>query len=216
MKNYKHILFDLDGTLTDSQPGIFSSLKYSLRYFGINEDSEERLRRMIGPPLAQSFTEFYGFDTKKAQEALIKYREVYSVTGIYENSVYKGIPRLLDSLRSAGMNLILATSKPESFAIRVIEHFDLYKYFSYISAGDMEQRHSEKADIIRKAITANNTTNTKNAIMIGDRRFDINGAAVCGIDSVGVLYGYGSREELTQAGATYIAEKVEDISSILL
>ncbi|PKM61379.1 MAG: phosphoglycolate phosphatase [Firmicutes bacterium HGW-Firmicutes-21] len=216
MKKYKYVLFDLDGTLTDSEPGILACLKHSLAYFGITGESDEKLRRMIGPPLGQSFMELYGFDEETALVALEKYRERYTVTGIYENKVYSGISELLPRLQTAGFVLILATSKPEVFAVRVIQHFGLDKYFSFISAGDLEQKHSEKVDIIRKALAVNNITELSEAVMIGDRKFDINGASLCGIDSIGVLYGYGDRDELEAAGATYIAQNVEDIESLLL
>ena len=216
MSNHKYVLFDLDGTLTDSEPGIFACLRHSLSHFGIEEKDDAKLKRMIGPPLGQSFVEFYGFDEEKAAAALEKYRERYTVTGIYENKVYDGIPELLLALKQAGRKLILATSKPDVFAERVIAHFGLRHFFCYISAGDMAQKHSEKEEIIRNALIGNRITDLSEVIMVGDRKFDIYGAARCGIASVGVLYGYGERNELTEAGATYIAPTVTDLREFLL
>jgi len=214
MKAYQNILFDLDGTLTDSKPGIFACLKYSLEYFGIEEKNNQKIRKMIGPPLLQSFKDMYGFSEEKARSAIIKYRERYTNIGIYENRVYDGIPELLDHLYKNGKKIILATSKPDIFARRVLDHFNLSKYFSFISAGDLEQKHSEKVDII-KNVFENLHIKPQFTVMVGDRKYDINGANTCGIDSVGVLYGYGDRAELTEAGATYIAENVSDLHNLM-
>jgi phosphoglycolate phosphatase len=216
MGSYKKILFDLDGTLTASEPGIFACIKHALSHFGIKEDDEERLRLMIGPPLGQSFSDMYGFSEEEAAIALEKYRERYTIDGIFENSVYEGIPELLSKLRENGFDCILATSKPEQFAKRILEHYDIGKYFTFVSAGDMDQKQCEKEDIIKKALSETNTTNKSEVVMIGDRKFDVIGAKRCGIDSIGVLYGYGSLEELQEAGATYIAEKVSDIEKLLI
>jgi len=216
LKKYKYVLFDLDGTLNDSEPGIFASLRQALSYFGINGETDDNLRKMIGPPLGQSFMQYYGFDEQKALLALDKYRERYTDIGIYENSVYDGIYELLTQLKKEEFVLILATSKPEIYAKRILKHYNLEKYFSFVSAGDLEQKHSEKVDIIRKALSEINIINLSEAVMIGDRKFDINGANLCGIDSIGVLYGYGDREELEKSEATYIAEKVSDIITFLL
>lgn len=215
MSSYKKILFDLDGTLTASEPGIFACLKHALSYFGIKEENEDKLRLMIGPPLGQSFCEMYGFNEQEAAVALEKYRERYTVTGIFENSVYDGIPELLSKLCENGFDCILATSKPEAFVKRILDHFDIGKYFAFVSAGDMDQKQCEKEEIIKKALAGANITDKSEAVMIGDRKYDIIGAKRCGLDSIGVLYGYGSLEELQEAGATYIAEKVSDIEKIL-
>ncbi|HPP84479.1 MAG TPA: HAD hydrolase-like protein [Bacillota bacterium] len=215
MSSYKKILFDLDGTLTASEPGIFACLKHALRYFGIEEENEDKLRLMIGPPLGQSFCDMYGFSEQEAAIALEKYRERYTVTGIFENSVYEGIPELLDTLCKKGCDCILATSKPEPFAKRILEHFGIGKYFAYVSAGDMAQKQCEKEDIIRKALAGANVADKSQAVMVGDRKYDIIGAKRCGIDSIGVLYGYGDLKELQEAGATYIAEQVSDIEKII-
>ena len=216
MGRYKKILFDLDGTLTASEPGIFACIKHALSFFGIKEEDEEKLRLMIGPPLGQSFSDMYGFNEQQAAIALEKYRERYTEEGIFENSVYDGIPELLNKLQKSGFDCILATSKPESFAKRIIDYFDISKYFTFVSAGDMDQKLCEKEDIIKKALEYTKTTDKSEVVMIGDRKYDVIGAKSCGIDSIGVLYGYGSLEELQKAGATYIAEKVKDIEKILI
>lgn len=215
-KKYKYVLFDLDGTINDSEPGIFASIRHALASFGINDETDENLRRMIGPPLRQSFMEYYGFDEQKTLIALEKYREYYADKGIFENSVYDGIYELLAEMKEAGLILILATSKPDVFAKRLLTYFDIEKFFFFISAGDLEQKYSEKETIIRNALTENHITDLSQTIMIGDRKFDINGAVRCGIDSIGVLYGYGNRKELIEAKATYIVEKVQSIKELLL
>jgi phosphoglycolate phosphatase len=164
MGRYKKILFDLDGTLTASEPGIFACIKHALSFFGIQEDSEERLRLLIGPPLGQSFKDMYGFNDQEAALALEKYRERYTVEGIFENSVYEGIPELLGALCEYGFDCILATSKPEAFAKRILEHYDIGRYFAFVSAGDMDQKQCEKEDIIKKALAGTNTADKSKSL----------------------------------------------------
>lgn len=216
MKNYQHIFFDLDGTLTESEPGIFASIRYALAFFNIVNESDENLKKMIGPPLRDSFQEFYSFNEQETTIAMEKYRERYTNIGIFENKVYEGIPTVLEKLKESGKLLTLATSKPEVFANRILKYYDLEKYFSFVSAGDLEQKHCEKVEIIQKAIAAHKINNLSEVVMIGDRKFDIIGAKKCDIDSIGVLYGYGSRAELEEHGATFIAAKVEDVCNYLL
>jgi phosphoglycolate phosphatase len=212
MNNQKYVLFDLDGTLTDPGPGITNSVMYALRAFGIEPPVREDLYKFIGPPLAQSFEEFYGFSPEKAREAIIKYREYYSDIGIYENELYQGMPTVLDFLKNRGYNLLVATSKLDIFARRILEHFKISEYFDFVAGADINETRSEKADVIAYALkNINNSNSNLQAVMVGDRTHDIIGAKKCGLKSVGVLYGYGNLEELTQAGADVIAAAVADI-----
>jgi len=214
MKNYKYIIFDLDGTITDPRVGITKSIDYALRYFGIETENLDSLCKYIGPPLLNAFQEDYGFDEDKARLAISKYREYFNVTGIYENVVYTGVEEMLKNLQNKHKKLMMATSKPTEFAIRILEHFNLIHYFDFVAGSEMDGRRSEKADVIKYVIEENHVSDCSEIIMIGDRKYDIIGAKKTGIDSVGVLYGYGDKEELIQAGADYIIEKVEFISDL--
>ena len=208
------ILFDLDGTLTDPMVGITKSVQYALRFFGIQENSLEKLTPFIGPPLKGSFQRFYGFSEEQAEEALKKYREYFSEMGILENKVYEGIPALLENLKLAGKRVHLATSKPEIYATRILKHFDLMSYFDFVGGSLLDGGRVEKPEVIRYVLEEQGIEKEK-AVMIGDRRFDIEGGRANGIFTVGVLYGYGSREELTEAGADVLAMTVSELQEIL-
>jgi phosphoglycolate phosphatase len=211
---YKNILFDLDGTLTDPGVGITNSVAYALEKFGIVNTDRTELYKFIGPPLQTSFKEFYGFSEHEIAQAVKYYREYYRETGIYENQLYTGIRELLQTLKENQKQIILATSKPEEFSIKILEYFDIEKYFDFVAGATMDGSRGEKADIIRYALEQNNILDLSSAIMVGDRKFDILGAAQNKIDSVGVLFGYGSKEELTDAGANYLAEQPAEILEI--
>jgi len=213
--SYKYILFDLDGTLTDPQEGITKSVAYALRHYGIEPPPLEELFPFIGPPLADSFMEFYGFDKEKAAEAVWVYREYFMVTGKYENLVYEGIEGLLQSLSAAGVKLAVATSKPEVLAIDILEHFGLAKYFDIIRGSMMDGTRVKKHEVIRAVLDEFQPQDMSEIIMIGDRKFDVEGAREFGMDCIGVLFGYGSREELEEAGAKHIAEDVASLHELL-
>ncbi len=215
MKNYNTILFDLDGTLTDPVQGIINSVIYSLRKMGIEETDRESLKKFIGPPLADSFREYYSLSDEKAVQAVEYYREYFKAKGMFENSVYDDIETLLKSLNDKGKTLIIATSKPEEFLLQILEHFDLSKYFKYIAGATLDGSRSAKADVIKYALEKCGITDKEHTIMIGDRKHDIIGANENGIDSIGVLFGYGDIDELKNAGASYIAESVLDIEKYL-
>lgn len=215
MKEKNIILFDLDGTLTDPQIGITNSVKYALKYYGIEENNYERLLTFIGPPLVDSFMEYYGFDSDKAFEAVLKYREYFLDKGIYENSLFDGADKLLNALRERGKKVILVTSKPESMAIEVLNYFDIYKYFDDVCGATMDEKLSEKSDVLNFAVDKNNISK-KDAVMIGDRKFDITAAKQAGISSVGVLFGFGNLKELSDAGADEIVETMEELYNLLL
>lgn len=211
MKNYDYLLFDLDGTLTDPAEGITNSVVHALNKWGIEVSDKKELYCFIGPPLSASFKKYFGFSEEDSLKCVEYYREYFRDRGIFENKVYEGIPELLDHLRKEGKTIILATSKPEKFAKQILEHFDLAKYFDFVAGASMDESRNKKEDVIRYALEMSHVADTSRALMIGDREQDIVGARLNSLDSLGVLYGYGDREEHTAAGATYIAETVEDI-----
>ena len=214
MSKYDYILFDLDGTLTDSGPGIMNGFEYALGKMGIDIPDRSSLRKFVGPPLGDSFEKTLGFSPEDAAKGIAFYREYYADKGVYENDVYPGVFELLDKLKASGKKMIVATTKAELMANVVMDHFGLRKYFDQMVASNNTDRKN-KIDVLKYAIE-NGGVDIEKAVMIGDRFYDVTGASHFGIDSVGVLYGYGSRQELVDAGATYIAETVEDLNGILL
>lgn len=206
---FQSILFDLDGTLTDAAPGITNSVKYALSKFGIDETDDNKLRKFLGPPLISSFMEFYGFSKEKAQKAVEYYREYFVPHGIFENEVYSGIPKLLQKLKADGKTLIIATSKPETFAVQIAEHFEIDSYFDLIAGSNLDNTRSKKAQVIEYALKTLGILDRAHAVMIGDREHDIKGAKKTGLRSIGVLYGYASPGELENAGADFTANSPE-------
>lgn len=216
MKKYDVILFDLDGTLTDSSPGIMNSIVYALKKYNISVKNTDDLRKFLGPPLHESFRDFYGFDDEKSMEAVGFYREYFSTKGLLENEVYSGIREMLENLNDNGKRLILATSKPQPFTDRIMEHFDLAKHFEFIAGSNMDGTRSKKAEVIAYALESCGITDKADVVMVGDREHDIIGATTVGIDSIGVEYGYGDYDELSDAGATYIVKTVEGLKDIFI
>ncbi len=212
----KYILFDLDGTLTDPEEGITKSLQYALRHMGIEIDDLTTLRRHIGPPLKEGLMEYWGLDEEKTEAAILWYREYFAKTGMYQNIVYPGVEKVLEALVAEGKKLILATSKAEKFAILIMEHFGLDKYFSDMCGTSLDGLRGKKADVIHYALEKNQIRDKDEVIMVGDRLHDIAGAKENGIKSIGVLYGFGDREELELAGADKIAQDMEELKHILL
>lgn len=212
----KYILFDLDGTLTDPKLGITRSIQYALRAFGIEEPDPEVLYPYIGPPLRDSFQKFHGLSKTQAEDAVAKYREYFAVTGLFENEVYEGIDKMLGNLQKADKSLILATSKPEEFAIRILKHFSLERYFTDICGATMDASRTSKEAVIRYALDKNGIEDFSQVVMVGDRLHDVEGARAVGIACVGVLFGYGSREELEEAGADRIVDTVEELYQIII
>jgi phosphoglycolate phosphatase len=213
---YQYFLFDLDGTLTDPGIGITNSVAYALKKFDIEVADKSELFSFIGPPLQNSFQEYYHFTEEQSALAVQYYREYFKDKGIYENMVYDGVAELLAALKREKKTIILATSKPQEFAIRILDYFDLSKYFDSIVGATMDGSRSEKADVIRYALETNKITDLSQALMIGDRKYDIIGANKNDIASVGVLFGYGSRAELEAAGANYIVENPLEIAHFVL
>ncbi|MCH5317542.1 MAG: HAD family hydrolase [Eubacterium sp.] len=212
---YNTILFDLDGTLTDSEPGIINSIEYALKKYEIIIENKADLRKFLGPPLVESFKQFCGFSEEKAEQAVEFYREYFREKGIFENNVYNGVVELLENLKAKNKKLIVATSKPESFTYRILEHFDLLKYFDFVAGSNMDNTRSKKDEVISYALNSCGITDLHSVVMIGDREHDIIGASKIGIASIGVLYGYGDLKELETAGATYIAKDPREIYEIV-
>lgn len=214
---FKYIFFDLDGTLTDSAEGISKCVQYALAARGIEITDLNDLRPFIGPPLLESFVNFYGMTEDEARFCTAKYRERFKDTGIYENKVYPGVPQMLAELKAQGFTLAVATSKPLEFARRVADYFDLTQYFAYITGPDFNGSLPTKADVIADALKHFGIDGTAKAqvLMIGDRRQDICGAKKCGLQSAGAAYGYAAPGELEEAGADYIVSTPQDIVKLV-
>lgn len=216
MNNFEYILFDLDGTITDSGEGITKSVQYALKYFGIEADNLEDLHKFIGPPLKDSFMRYYDFDDKNAEIGLIKYREYYADKGIYENKLYDGITYVFEALKSKGKKIILATSKPEVYAKQILSYFKIDHYFTYAAGADFEETRVNKGDVIKYALKEAGISDLSKVVMVGDREHDIIGAKENNIKSIGVLYGYGNVIELTQARADYIVKDTKELLNIII
>lgn len=214
--NFEYILFDLDGTITDSGEGITKSVQYALKYFDINVEKLEDLNKFIGPPLKDSFKKYYNFDDEKAELGLKKYREYYAEKGIFENSLYDGVVDLLEGLKKNNKTIILATSKPEVYAKQILEYFKVDQYFTFAAGSDFEETRVKKGEVIKYALEEAKISDLSKVVMIGDREHDIIGAKENNIKSIGVLYGYGDVVELTQARAEYIAKTPKEILNIVL
>ena len=214
MNGYDVVLFDLDGTLTDSKIGITKSVQYALSKFNIREDNLDNLESFIGPPLSESFQKYYGFEPNQAQDAVDFYREYFSTSGMYENGVYPGIPDLLADLKSKGKELIVATSKPTIFANQILNSFNLYQYFTAVVGSRLDGTRTSKIEIIAHALSMLGKPQENDAVMVGDREYDVIGAQGNAINSIAVTYGYGSLSELQRANPTHLAHTVEDIGAL--
>lgn len=217
MSRYNNLLFDLDGTLTDPLEGITKSAQYALRHFGIFVEDNTTLTPFIGPPLVDSFMEFYNFSPEQAKEACVIYRNYFRETGIFQNIPFPGIHEFLQSLKDAGKTLFVASSKPEEFVQRILVHFDMDKYFHFMGGSDIDGgvRHN-KAAVIRYVLDENNITDISSAVMIGDRMHDVQGARECDLDCIAVLYGYGSLDELQAAQPVALAHNLDELKKLLL
>lgn len=214
---YTVVLFDLDGTLTDPGEGITNSVMYSLKKYGIEVTERSTLYCFIGPPLHESYKKYFLFSHEQAREAIGYYREYYAEKGIFENSVYEGIRPMLETLKEKGVLCLLATSKPEKYARQILEHYELSDYFYYVAGAGMDGSRTDKAEVISYALEhMPGNTDQSRILMVGDRLHDIAGAKKNRIDSVGVLFGYGSEQELKEAGADYLAANVEELTGIIL
>lgn len=213
---YDYLLFDLDGTLTESGLGIMNAAAYALEQMGIPVGERELLKRFVGPPLNQSFHDLYGIPWTRTKEAITLYRFYYTEKGgIFENDPYPGIHDLLSELKAAGKHLLVATSKPLPMAQRVLDHYDLTRYFEHVCGGTLEEGGCIKSVIVGQAVEVCGKDAEGRILMIGDREHDVIGAAKNGLPCAGVLWGYGSRQELEAAGAKYIAENYEELKAAI-
>lgn len=212
---YKAVLFDFDGTFADTGEGIFESVQYAVKALGFEPLDSATLRRFIGPPIFDSFRRELPINDEQADFAVAKYREAYANGGILQFRIYDGNLELLRELKENGIKIGIASAKPQKFIIRIVAHLGLEDYFDYISAPADDKADQSKVTLITKAVEALKADKPE-VLMVGDRHFDINGANGAGVDSVGVTFGYGSEEELREAGATYIAHNVAQVRDIIL
>ena len=207
------VLFDLDGTITESGTGITKSVAYALQKQGIVETDRAKLNLFVGPPLLQSFQAYYGFTPEQARQGVEDYREYYAVKGIYENRVYDGVEPMLKALRDAGRRCILATAKPEHYAVLILKHFGLSQYFEAICGATMDTSRTNKEAVIAYLLEQNGRAD--NMVMVGDTKFDVIGAKAHGIPTVGVSWGYGEVGDMVDAGAVAIADTAGELLELL-
>lgn len=217
-RKYNYVFFDLDGTIINTGEGVMTSVKYSLEKLGVDIPDYEDFRRFVGPPLLVSYKEFYGMDEEKAREAVRLYREFYSEKGLLMGHPYEGVMDTFKKIKDMGIKLAVATSKPEAYSVEIAKHFGFYEYFDAICGATFDGTRDNKADVINYAFDTLEISgdNHSDVLMVGDRKFDIIGAKTFGMTSVGVLYGYGSKEEFEEAGADFIVEKATDVLDILV
>lgn len=212
---YQYILFDLDGTLTDPREGITKSVQYALSKMGIEEPDLTALEHFIGPPLYDEFRRCYDFDDTQAKQAVAAYRERFSVHGWKENLLFDGVPTMLQTLRAAGKTLAVASSKPTVFVKKILELFEIAPYFDAVSGATLDGSISTKAQVVEQALTMLSVRDRKDVVLVGDRMHDVEGAQLCAIDCVGVMFGFGGFEELQQAGARYIVQDFAELIQVL-
>lgn len=218
---FNYCLFDLDGTLTDPKEGITKSVQYALRAFGIEEPDLEKLEPFIGPPLKESFMEFYGFSEREAAKGVTLYREYFAPVGVMENYLYPGVPQMLQTLQEKGVRLAIASSKPTKFVHQILDRFDIEKYFEVVVGSELDGTRSKKEEVVEEALrqlgvlTMPAEERKVCCAMVGDRKFDIQGARAYSLTGVGVRFGYAAPGELEIEGAHYIAETVEELSQYL-
>ena len=214
LKNFDILLFDLDGTLTDSQEGIINCMKHALTAMG--REIPDDINRFLDPPLYDSFAEFCGMNEEEVLEAVRIFRERYSTVGLFENRVYEGINEMLERLKNGGKQLYVATSKPDTFAKRILEKFGLSRYCPIIGGADIGGTRNEKWEVIDYVLENAGITDKSRVLMIGDRRQDVIGAHKTGLKCLGILWGYGTTEELNEAGADFIAHTPQETADMLL
>ncbi len=215
-RNFNTVLFDLDGTLTDSSPGILNCVRYTLTEMERDIPDETVLKKFLGPPLRYAFTEFCGFDETTAEEAFKLYRQRYKEVCITENALYDGVYDMLEQLHGAGKAIAVATNKAEFMAEKIIGHFGIRPFFTAVCGAAPDGSDGKKSDVIKKALRLCGENDLKSAVMVGDRFYDIEGAREVGIASIGALFGYGEREELEKAGADFTAASPEEIVKMIL
>lgn len=215
---YRYILFDLDGTLTNPSEGITKSVQYALAHMGIEEPDLKKLEPFIGPPLIDSFMEYYGFTLDEAKQATSYYREYFRETGIFQNELFPGVPEMLRTLKEQGCVVAIASSKPEVFVKRILEHFAIDSYFDYVCGATMDEKRTKKEEVLEELLQRMNLSaeEKQQMLMVGDRKFDVEGAAYFGIPCLGLSLGFAAPGELENAGAAAVADRVEDITAFVL
>lgn len=216
MKRYDNIFFDLDGTLTDPVHGLIASFEYALKKMGVDYGKREELKRFIGPPLYDEWRSVYGFSAEEGTRALLLFREYFAVYGWWDNLLYPGVHEMLSSLKSAGKKIYLSTSKPEIFATRILDLFDISKYFDFIGGASTDKTRDKKHEVLEYVLDAIGEPDRSSCILVGDRKYDAEGAKMVGIDSLGVLYGHGDENEIFSSGFTAVVKTVEDVTAFLL
>ena len=216
MKKYDTVLFDLDGTLTDPESGLISSFKYALDKMGVEYGTAESLKRFIGPPLYSEWKRVFEFSDEEADRALLTFREYYARYGWWDNKIYGGIAEMLAQLKATGFLLAVATSKPEIFAKKVLKLFEIDKYFDFVGAADTDRTRDKKQEVIDYVFENIGEDKRARAVLVGDRKYDAEGAKISGIDSIGVLWGHGSESEVAESGFDFVAKEPSDVLKILL
>lgn len=216
MKKYDYIFFDFDGTISESAPGIVKSVAYALNSMGIEVKDMEELKKFVGPPLIESFQTFYGLDPEQTETAVNLFRKRFEESGIFDNEMYAGIDIMLKKLCDSGKIPIVATSKPEAFARQILQRYGIDGYFQYIAGSRLDETRTKKAEVIAYALETCEITDKSRVVMVGDRFHDVVGARENGIDCIGVLYGYGERKELEEAGAIAIAADIGELTDMLM
>ena len=219
MKNYEVIAFDLDGTLSDPARGLIQGFVYCFKKLGLPYENEETLRKYIGPSLYEEWQDDFGFTPEEANDAIEVFREYYNIYGWWDNDLYDGIPEMLSELKRAGKKVVLATSKPLDTAKKILELFGLSQYFDFVG-GAVSHQNDQKWQVLNWSLSSvgvdlNNPEDLAKCILVGDRKYDAEGAKICGIDSMGVMYGHGTEEEIFESGFTHVAKTVSDIISII-
>lgn len=220
MKEYDIIAFDLDGTLTNPERGLVEGFEYAFKKLGVDYGSRESLKRFIGPPLIETWMPEFGFTYDEAERAVILFREYYNIYGWWDNEIYPGIRELLEALKMAGKKIVLTTSKPEDTAEDVLRLFDIRKYFDFVGGASSHKTREKKSEVIDYVLASvgvgSDVAKREKCILIGDRVYDAVGAKECGIDSLGVLWGHGSAEEIATSGFTYTAKTPKEVKELIL
>lgn len=212
--NYDAVFFDFDGTVADTGEGIFASVSYAVKEMGFEPLGNEQLRTFIGPPVFDSFKRMLGVNDEQALIAVQKYREYYSKTGIFKLRIYDGMRELMEEMKKSGIKLAIASSKPENFINTILDYLDFNSLIDFVAAPESDKAPESKVALVEKAIKHFSSDKSR-TLMIGDRYFDIDGARGAGVESIGVTFGYGSRDELADAGANYLADNADEIRKII-
>ena len=212
---YKNIIFDLDGTITDSKPGIVKGVQYALHCYGVEEPDLDKLTSFVGPPLYKSFMNYLECTEDEAKEVVECYREYYAETGLYENALYEGAEALLYALKEKGYRLLIASSKPRLYVKRILSYFRVMRYFDIVEGSELDSKRTDKAELLSYVIEKWNLK-AEECVMVGDRKHDVLGAKANGMDSIAVGYGYGSEDELSKAGPTYFFPTIEELKNFFL